>query len=179
VYDGTTRQVPLTVRAGYLEKLPKDWSETADLQQSYVTLDLPDNGRMFTLILAAAYKTAAALISAAGAVKATHQTATNTAQHVANADVRVGTVSTRLLASATDQGRRRMLMARGNHKHPASPPANVRPPSPTALWTHDRPSGPVCRRTTSSPEPGTASSRGGYGLAARASCVVEIAESNG
>jgi Domain of unknown function (DUF6907) len=79
VYDGTTRQVPLTVRAGYLEKLPEDWSETADLQQPYVTLDLPDNGRMFTLTPAAAYETAAALISAADAAKAAHQAATTTA----------------------------------------------------------------------------------------------------
>jgi hypothetical protein len=53
VYDGT-RQVPLTVRAGYGEKPPEDWNETADLQQPYITLDLPDNGRMFTLTPAAA-----------------------------------------------------------------------------------------------------------------------------
>lgn len=71
VYDGTTRQVPLTVRAGYLENPVGDWNETDDLHQPYVTLELPDNGRMFTLSPAAAYQAAAALISAADAAKAT------------------------------------------------------------------------------------------------------------
>jgi len=80
VYEGTTRQVPLTVRAGYMDRLPEGWGgESTDLQQPYVTLDVLDDGRMFTLTPAAAYQAATALIHAADAANAAHHAATNTA----------------------------------------------------------------------------------------------------
>ena len=42
VYGGTTRPIPLTIRAGYMDKLPKDWgTEPADLEKPYVTMDVP------------------------------------------------------------------------------------------------------------------------------------------
>jgi hypothetical protein len=62
-----------------VETLPTGWgSEPTHLQQPYVALDVPDEGRMFTLTPAAAYQTAAALISAADAANAAHHAATNT-----------------------------------------------------------------------------------------------------
>jgi len=77
VYGGTPRQLPLTIRAGYMDKLPKDWeSEPTDLENPYVTLDVPDEGRMFTLTPAAAYQMAAALTGAADAANAAHLAAT-------------------------------------------------------------------------------------------------------
>ncbi len=80
VYGGTTRPIPLTIRAGYMDKLPKDWgTEPADLEKPYVTMDVPDEGRMFTLTPAAAYEVAAALISAADAANAAHRAATQAA----------------------------------------------------------------------------------------------------
>jgi len=61
-----------------MDTLPTGWgSEPTDLEQPYVTLDVPDEGRMFTLT-PAAYQTAAALISAADAANAAHHAATNT-----------------------------------------------------------------------------------------------------
>ena len=69
--------MPLTIRAGYMDKLPKDWeSEPTDLENPYVTLDVPDEGRMFTLTPAAAYQMAAALTGAADAANAAHLAAT-------------------------------------------------------------------------------------------------------
>jgi len=77
VYGGTTRPVPLTVRAGYMDKLLKDWgTEPADLENPYVTVEVPDEGRMFTFTPAAAYEMAAAMTSAADAANAAHRAAT-------------------------------------------------------------------------------------------------------
>ncbi len=77
VYSGTTRPVPLTIRAGYMDKLPKDWgTEPADLEKPYVTMNVPDGGRMFTLTPTAAYEMATALTSAADAANAAHRAAT-------------------------------------------------------------------------------------------------------
>ena len=74
VYGGTTRPISLTIRAGYMDKLPKDWgTEPTDLANPYVTMDIPDEGRMFTLTPTAAYQVAAALTSAADEANAAHR----------------------------------------------------------------------------------------------------------
>jgi hypothetical protein len=80
VFGGTTRPIPLTIRAGYMDKLPKDWgTEPADLEKPYITMDVPDESRMFTLTPVAAYEMAAALTSAADAANAAHRAATQAA----------------------------------------------------------------------------------------------------
>ncbi len=80
VFGGTVRSIPLTIRAGYMDKLPKDrGTEPAALEAPYVTIDVPDEGTSLTLSPTAAYEAAAALVRAANAATAAHRAATQTA----------------------------------------------------------------------------------------------------